>query len=180
MRELKTMSRILLISIAVAALAAPLAYLGFAADKAAAAEKYQAYLSPMPHNDAMHPNFKGKGTAVAVLNGDQLLLNGEFTGLASVATKAHICLSMGTGIPGKPVFEFAVPSAVEGKATGTFKLDPAQVAALKTGKLYLQIDAEKAPNGNLWGWLLPGHEVAGQDVPQKGPWFLPEFATKTK
>ena len=64
--------------------------------------------------------------------------------------------------------------------TGAFKLDSAQATALKTGKLYIQIDSEKAPNGNLWGWLLAEHEFVGQDVPQEGPWFLPEFAIKTK
>jgi hypothetical protein len=87
---------------------------------------------------------------------------------------------MAAGIPGKPIFEVTIPAAVEGNVTGTFKLDSTQTTALRTGKLYIQIDSEKAPNGNLWGWLLAEHEVVGQDVPQKGPWFLPEFAIKTK
>ena len=152
----------------------------FAADKPATAKKYQTYLSPMPHNDAMHANFRGKGNVIVTVTGDTISLSGTFTGLASPATKAHICLSIAPGVPGKPVFEFAVPSGVEGNVTGSFKLDKEQAAALKKSQLYIQIDSEKAPNGNLWGWLLPEHEVAGQDVPQKGPWFLPEFAEKTK
>ncbi len=151
-----------------------------AADKPAAGKKYQAYLSPMPHNDAMHPNFSGKGNATATLAGDTLSLAGSFTGLASSATKGQVCLSLAPGIPGKPVFEFAVPAGVEGKVTASFKLDKDQTAALQKGRLYIQIHSEKAPNGNLWGWLLPEHEIVGQDVPQKGPWFLPEFAEKTK
>lgn len=162
------------------AAAVTLVCFGFAADKPATAKKYQAYLSPMPHNDAMHANFRGKGNAIAVLTGDTMSLIGTFAGLASPATKAHICLSMAPGIPGKPILEFVVPSGVDGNVTGTFKLDKDQMAALQRGQLYLQIDSEKAPNGNLWGWLLVEHEVAGQDVPQKGPWFQPEFAEKTK
>jgi hypothetical protein len=163
--------------IAAAAIAAAFVCLGFGAEKA---ERYQAYLSPMPHNDAMHANFSGKGAAVGTLDGDTMSLSGAFTGLASAATKGHVCLSKAAGIPGTPIFDFSVPSGVEGKMTGTLKLDKDQIAALKTGKLYIQIDSEKAPNGNLWGWLLTEHEVAGQDIPQKGPWFQPEFAVKTK
>jgi hypothetical protein len=26
---------------------------------------------------------------------------------------------------------------------------------LKAGRLYIQIDSEKGPEGHLWGWLLP-------------------------
>ena len=167
-------------SLIVIAATAALVVLSFAADKPAANKKYQAYLSPMPHNDAMHANFRGKGNAIVTFTGDTISLSGAFTGLASSATKAHICLSIAPGVPGKPIFEFAVPSGVEGNVTGTFKLDKEQAAALQKSQLYIQIDSEKAPNGNLWGWLLPEHEVAGQDVPQKGPWFLPEFAEKTK
>ena len=174
------MSRDLIGSVPAAAAAVALVCFSFGAEIFAATEKYQAYLSPMPHNGAMHANFNGKGSAVATVDGDRMLLNGTFTGLASAATKAHVCLSLAPGIPGKPIFDFTVPAAVDGKVTATFKLDSTQVTALKTGKLYIQIDSEKAPNGNLWGWLLTEHEVVGQDVPQKGPWFQPDFAIKTK
>ncbi|HEX4594724.1 MAG TPA: CHRD domain-containing protein [Bryobacteraceae bacterium] len=160
--------------------AAALVCLGFGAETSGRIRKYQAYLSPMPHNDATHANFSGKGATVATLDGDTLSLSGTFTGLASAATKAHICLSMAAGIPGRPIFEVIVPAAVEGNVTGTFKLDKDQIDALQKGQLYIQIDSEKASNGNLWGWLLAGHEIAGQDVPQKGPWFLPEVSIKTK
>jgi hypothetical protein len=29
-----------------------------------------------------------------------------------------------------------------------------QVDSLKKGKFYIQINSEKAPEGNLWGWLM--------------------------
>jgi hypothetical protein len=166
--------------LSIVAAAAALVCLCFAGEKPAANKKYQAYLSPMPHNNAMHSNFRGNGNAIGTLTGDTMSLAGTFSGLASPATKAHICVSMAAGIPGKPVFDFLLPSEVEGKVTGTFKLDKDQVAALEKGQLYIQIDSEKAPNGNLWGWLLSEHQVVGQDVPQSGPWFLPKFSEKTK
>ena len=72
--------------VAVRAHATALVCLALGADKG---EKYQAYLSPMPHNDAMHANFSGKGSAVATLEGETLTLTGAFAGLASAATKAR-------------------------------------------------------------------------------------------
>jgi hypothetical protein len=64
--------------------------------------------------------------------------------------------------------------------TGKIKLDASHLAALRSRKLYIQIDSEKAPSGHLWGWLLEEHEVVGQNVPQTGSWYIPPFAVKTK
>jgi hypothetical protein len=146
----------------------------------AAAEKYQVYLSAMPFNDAQQPIMTGKGSASATLEGDTLSISGSFTGLSGPATKAHLSSSTGPGIPGKPLVELTLAGDVAGKVTGQTKLDPRQLAALRGGKFYIQIDSEKRPSGHLWGWLLDEHDVAGQDVPQKGPWFLPSFAVKSK
>lgn len=145
-----------------------------------AAEKYQIHISPMPFNDATQPDMTGKGTATATLDGETLSIAGTFTGLASAATKAHLSLSAGPGIPGKPIFELAVSPDVAGKLTGQFKLQPNQVTALKSNKLYVQIDTQKVPTGTLWGWILPEHDVAGPNVPQRGSWYIPPFAVKTK
>jgi hypothetical protein len=147
----------------------------------AAAEKYQVYLSAMPFNDATQPIMTaGKGSATATLEGDTLSISGTFTGLPARATKAQLSLSRGPGIPGNPVLDLTLAGDVTGKVTGQIKLDPSQLAALRSRKLYIQIDSEKAPSGHLWGWLLEEHEIVGQDVPQKGPWFIPPFAVKTK
>ena len=140
---------------------------------AAAAEKYQVYLSAMPFNDATQPIMPGKGSATATLEGNTLSISGTFTGLSGPATKAHLSLSAAPGIPGSPLVDLTLAGDVAGKVTGQIKLDPSQLAALRSHKLYIQIDSEKAPTGHLWGWLLDEHDVVGQDVPQKGPWFLP-------
>ncbi len=147
---------------------------------AAAAERYQAYLSPVPHNEATLDDVRGKGTATITLEGTTVSMTGTFAGLPSPAVKALVLLSAGPGIPGKTVVkELDVAADTGGKLTAQFKLDPAQIAALRSGKLYVQINSEKAPEGNLWGWFLPEHEIVGQDVPQKGPWYIPPFAVKT-
>jgi hypothetical protein len=73
-----------------------------------------------------------------------------------------------------------VTGDVAGKLTGQTKLDASQLVALRGRRLYIQIDSEKMPSGHLWGWLLDEPDVAGHDVPQKGLWFLPPFAVKSR
>ena len=144
-----------------------------------AAEKYQVYLSALPFNDATQPIMQGKGSASATLDGDTLTISGTFSGLTGPATKARLSLSRGPGIHGTPIADLMLTGGVAGKVTGQIKLDASQLVALRGRRLYIQIDSEKAPSGHLWGWLLDEHDVAGQDVPQKGPWYIPPFAVKT-
>jgi len=146
----------------------------------AAAERYQVHLSAMPFNDAQQPIMTGKGSASATLEGNTLSISGTFTGLSGPATKAHLSLSKGPGIPGVPLVDLTLAGDTAGKVTGQTPLNPNQLAALRSGKLYIQIDSDKMPSGHLWGWLLDEHDVVGQGVPQKGPWFLPPFAVKAK
>ena len=82
------------------------------------------------------------------------------------------------GIPGAPILQPDCgprgPWRLFGKLHGDVKR--AQIAALHLGRLYIQINSQKgpAPDGNLWGWLLPEHKKAGQDEPILGEWFLPQ------
>ena len=55
------------------------------------------------------------------------------------------------------------------------ELSPVQIADLEKGRLYIQLHSEKAPDGNLWGWLLPDHPFPGANVPEKGHGFLPQL-----
>ena len=159
-------------------LTALMVVLSFAA--LSAVEKYQVYLSPMPFNDATQPLMTGKGSVSATLEGNTLSISGTFTGLPDPATKAHLSLSKGPGIPGNPLVDLTLTAGVAGKITGQIKLDASQLVALRGRRLYIQLDSEKMPAGHLWGWLLEEHDVAGQDVPQRGPWYVPPFAVKTK
>src|SRR4030095_6116942 len=143
----------------------------------AAAEKYQVYLAPMPHNDETQPLIIGsKGAATATLDGDTLTIAGTFTGLAGRATKARLSLSRVPGVPGDAQFDLMLEGDTAGKISGQKKLDASQLAGLRRRKLYIQIDSEKMPSGHLWGWLLEEHEIAGQNVPQKGSGYIPPFA----
>jgi hypothetical protein len=103
---------------------------------------------------AMRANISGVGSASAVLNGKSLSVSGTFEGLGSPATSARLQQGPATGVPGPVVLDLTVSHAISGSFSGSFDLTPEQLEALKAGKFYVQISSEKAPDGNLWGWLL--------------------------
>jgi hypothetical protein len=47
-----------------------------------------------------------------------------------------------------------VTKAEKGTVSGTVELSPDQIEDLRNGRLYVQIQSQGAPDGNLWGWLL--------------------------
>jgi hypothetical protein len=116
-------------------------------------ESYKVRLSTVPVDATMLSRVAGSGSLTAVLNGDRLTFSGTFQGLRSPATHASIHLGP-RGIPGPPIIDLAVSNATSGDVTGAVELTPSQLQDLRSAKLYVQIDSEKAPEGNLWGWLL--------------------------
>ena len=165
--------------------ALPFAVLAFAAPAFAA--DYQAGLGPMPLDDETKLVIQGRGEATASSDGKTMTVKGSFHGLPSNATEAHVLLSPIAGVPGKSVFDLDVTKSTSGTISGDFKLTGAQAAALRTGKLYIQINSEKAPDnvpwgakGTLWGWLFPAHETVGPDVAQQDHWFIPQFDTPSR
>jgi hypothetical protein len=116
--------------------------------------KYKARLSPVPIDAAGLATVSGIGSAVAELTGTKLSITGTFERLRSPATVAHLHKGP-KGISGPPIFDVTVSKATSGTVSGTIDLSAAQVRDLKEGRLYLQIHSEKAPDGNLRGWLLP-------------------------
>jgi hypothetical protein len=145
---------------------------------------YQTNLGPMPLDDETKQFIAGRGEATASSDGNTLTVKGEFHGLPSNATQAHVFLSPAMGVPGKKALDLDVTPSTSGTISGSFHLDSAQATALRTGRLYIQIDSEKAPQdaawgpkGTLWGWLFPAHETVGQDVPQQDHWFIPQLDT---
>jgi hypothetical protein len=125
------------------------------AQNAPNSETFKTRLSPVPINISMMATIAGSGSLTATLKGNQLSIEGTFEGLRSPATTAQIHRSP-KGIPGPVVsgFELAVSKAVTGTINGTIELSPDQIADLRKGQWYVQIQSERAPDGNLWGWLL--------------------------
>jgi hypothetical protein len=46
------------------------------------------------------------------------------------------------------------PAGTAGTMAGVVELDDEMFTALAAGRLYIQVDSEGVPDGNLWGWLL--------------------------
>jgi hypothetical protein len=145
-----------------------------------AADTYQANLGPMPLDASNRINMLGRGDATATLDGKVLTVAGQFAGLPSPATAAHLIVGAAIGVPGTQALDLTVAQAVSGSLSGKLTLTAGQAAAFRTGRLYVQIDSQKAPTGNLWGWLLPQHVDAPPGVPQQGPWFLPQLDTPSR
>jgi hypothetical protein len=119
---------------------------------AQAAKTYKTRLSPVPI-PAFNPVIVGTGTVTATLTGTKLAIAGTFDKLNTPATLAQVHKSPKPGIRGPVLFELTVTKGTGGSIGGTFDLTPAQVQELAQGRYYVQLHSEKAPDGNLWGWL---------------------------
>jgi hypothetical protein len=121
---------------------------------AQAQEAYKIRLSPVPIDVSMQNVVAGKGTGSAVLTGAKLSITGSFDGLRTPATIAQIHQAPVTGVRGPVFADVTVSKAISGTVSGSVDLNAAQIESLRKGRLYIQIHSEKAPDGNLWGWLL--------------------------
>ena len=118
---------------------------------------FKARLSPVPIDIAMQANVAGAGSITGVLAGSKLTLNGTFEGLRGPATTAQLHKSPTRGMRGPVVADLTVAKGAEptaGTIAGTLDLTALQVTDLEKGRFYVQLHSEKAPDGNLWGWLL--------------------------
>jgi hypothetical protein len=116
-------------------------------------DTYRIHLSVVPLDVAMQANVAGIGDGTATLAGNKLTLNGAFKGLRSPATDAHIHRGP-KGIPGPAILDVTVGKATNASFSASLDLTPQQVADLKNEQFYLQLNSERAPEGNLRGWIL--------------------------
>jgi hypothetical protein len=89
----------------------------------------------------------------ATLAGSKLTVNGTAEGLRSPATAAHIHRGA-PGIPGPAILDLTVTNTTTPTISGTIDLTPQMVEDLKNGQFYVQLSSERAPDGNLRGWLM--------------------------
>ena len=115
---------------------------------------FVARLSPVPIMADQQSTVSGVGTATATLNGRRLTIDGKFSGLRTPATVARLHLAPRAS-RGEAFADLKVSSGTSGTITGAIDLTPQQVQALEKTSVYIQLHSEKAPEGNLWGWLLP-------------------------
>ena len=146
-RPRRSVRRVLVCSAALA-----VAGLAFAA---AAQQSFKIRLRPVPIEASTAANTTGAGEATASLAGTRLTLRGNFAGLKGAATVARLHQGPVMGVRGPAIADVTVPAATSGTFTAEVALTAGQVEGLKQGQIYLQIHSETAPDGNLWGWLIP-------------------------
>lgn len=117
--------------------------------------KLSARLSRAAIDAAELSKVAGIGTVRAELNGTQLTIDGKFSGLLSQATRVHLDRGAEKGLRGRMMFDLTLTPGTEGTISGKVTLTALQVKDLLAGRFYVQVDSESAPDGNLWGWILP-------------------------
>ena len=126
----------------------------FAAAPQTPGRTFRARLAPVPMDLSMATTIAGLGSVSAVLNGSKLSITGAFDGLRSPATIAQVHKSPIRGVRGPVVFDLTVSKGTNGTISGSADLTPLQITDLDKGRLYVQLHSERAPDGNLWGWLM--------------------------
>jgi hypothetical protein len=124
---------------------------GFAAQSKT---QFRARLSTVPIDLSMQGSIAGRGAATATLSGNRLAISGTFAELKTPATVAKIHVGP-KGIRGPAILDLVVSTSTSGSISGTFELTSQQLEDLRSSRFYIQLHSEKAPDGNLWGWLLP-------------------------
>ncbi len=114
-------------------------------------------LSPVTLTVTQQSTIAGLGSANAAVAERHVAISGAFNGLRSPATTAQIHRAP-KGLRGPVILELPVirdGDGTHGTLKGDFDLTPAQSDDLTAGRWYVQLNSEKAADGNLWGWLLP-------------------------
>ncbi len=115
--------------------------------------QYRARLSPMPTTPQTKTTITGAGETLAALSGSTLTLQGNFSGMSSTATMAHLHLGP-PAQPGPVVAALEFTASNVGTLSASIDLSAEQLSALRANSLYVQIHSETNPAGELRGWLF--------------------------
>jgi hypothetical protein len=102
----------------------------------------------------MQSTIAGSGSATAALKGSTLTIKATFSGLRTPATVARVHRSPKTAMRGPAIGDLTVTAATSGTISGAIELTKEHIDDLAAGRIYIQLHSQKAPDGNLWGWLL--------------------------
>lgn len=110
--------------------------------------------------------YAGDGSATAEVAGRRIRIQGSVTGLGSPVSRVQLRTGAEVGVPGEAVVA-ELPVTAAGAFSGEIPASAANAALLRGQRLYVQVNTEAAPEGALWGWLMPNHPFPGQNKPEK-------------
>ena len=131
-----------------------LVFLAAATLSAQAPRTFTARLSTAPVEAANAATLTGIGAVTATLTGNKLVVSGTFKGLQGAATAARLHVAP-MGMKGPAMLDLQATKASAGTISGDLTLTAIQADHLTRNRVYVQLHSEKAPEGALWGWLLP-------------------------
>jgi hypothetical protein len=124
----------------------------------AAMESFDVRLSPGPRLVGTRADSSGSGHFSVRLSGGTLQVEGSYRGLLGAPTSVRLLMGSAPGVRGPKVADLTISPHVDGELRGVVKLDAKQLAAFRKGGLYVEIDSAEAPEGDLWGWIMPPAE----------------------
>lgn len=125
----------------------------FSVSAVAQSGTFRARLSPMPTTPQTVNTITGEGEVILTLQGNTLTVSGNFTGMNSAATMAHVH----NGPPAQPgpvVHQLEITKMPAGEISAVLELTDEQVTALNNNALYIQVHSETNPPGELRGWVF--------------------------
>ncbi len=128
------------------------------ATAAPAAESFAVRLAPGPRLVGTRADRSGSGTVNVTLDGRTLTLEGSYDGLLGTPTAATLFAGPAPGVRGPKIADLTVTAATTGEVSGKVTLNSKQLTTFHKGGLYIEIDSGDAPDGDLWGWLMPAAE----------------------
>ena len=126
-----------------------------ASQGARADDSFDFRLSPGPRLVGTRAASSGSGDVTATLTGAVLALQGKYEGLLGAPATAQLAMGSAPGVRGPKIADLTISSGTGGSISGTVKLNSRQLALFRKGGLYVEIDSPSAPEGDLWGWVLP-------------------------
>jgi hypothetical protein len=126
-----------------------------ASQGAQADDSFHFRLSPGPRLVGTRAASSGSGDVVATLTGAMLTLDGKYEGLLGAPATAQLAMGPAPGVRGPKIAGLTVSPGNNGAISGNVKLTAKQLALFRKGGLYVEIDSPSAPEGDLWGWVLP-------------------------
>jgi hypothetical protein len=125
----------------------------FSVSAVAQSGTFRARLSPMPTTPQTVTTITGEGEVILTLEGNTLTVRGNFAGMNSAATMAHVH----NGPPAQPgpvVHQLEITKMPAGEISAVLELTDEQLSALNNNALYIQVHSETNPPGELRGWVF--------------------------
>ena len=121
-------------------------------------DNFSFHLSPGPRLVGTRADSSGSGKVSIKLSGNSLVLDGSYRGLLGAPTAARLLMGPAPGVRGPKIVDLTISPSLDGSIGGSIKLGGKELAAFRKGGLYVEIDSAEAPDGDLWGWLMPPAE----------------------